>query len=153
VPGAAAGCGTRGGSRFSAARGGGAGSRPARKRAGAMRIDGWRIEGFGIFRDWEMRGLGPGLTVFLGANEAGKSTLLAFLRGVLFGFPGRRSRWPQYPPMNGGRHGGSLVLCRGQEEIWVERVAGRKNGLRVNGRESNGEELQELLGGADENVF
>ena len=71
-----------------------------------MRIDGWQIEGFGIFRDREIRGLSPKLTVFLGPNEAGKSTLLGFLRAVLFGFPSRRSRMPQYPLLRGGRHGG-----------------------------------------------
>ncbi len=118
-----------------------------------MRIDGWQIEGFGIFRDWEVRGLSPGLTVFLGPNEAGKSTLLGFLRGALFGFPSRRTRLPQYPPLFGGRHGGRLILEGPQGEVTVERVVARKNGLRVNGRESTGEDLRELLGGADENVF
>jgi uncharacterized protein YhaN len=119
-----------------------------------MRIEGWQIEGFGIFRDWEVRGLSSGLTVFLGPNEAGKSTLLGFLRAALFGFPGRRSRSPQYPPLLGGRHGGRLYLCGPEGEVTVERVAaGRKNELRVNGRESTGEDLQALLGGADENVF
>jgi len=118
-----------------------------------MRIEGWQIEGFGILRDWEVRGLSPGLTVFLGPNEAGKSTLLGFLRAALFGFPGRRSRTPQYPPLLGGRHGGRLFLLGPEGEVAVERVAARKNGLRVNGRESTGEDLQALLGGADENVF
>ncbi|HTM48642.1 MAG TPA: AAA family ATPase [Bryobacteraceae bacterium] len=115
-----------------------------------MRIDGWRIEGFGIFRDWEVRGLSAGLTLFLGPNEAGKSTLLGFLRSALFGFP-RRGRAPQYPPLLGGRHGGWLYLRNGAGEFTVERV--RRNGLRVNGLESNGDDLRELLGGADENVF
>ena len=118
-----------------------------------MRIDGWHIEGFGIFRDWEVRGLPAGLTVFLGPNEAGKSTLLGFLRGALFGFPSRRSRSPQYPPLLGGRHGGRLTLFGADGEVVVERVVARKNGLRVNGREATGEDLQALLGGADENVF
>src|SRR5258707_3418850 len=118
-----------------------------------MRIGGWQIEGFGIFRDWEVRGLSAGLTVFLGPNEAGKSTLLGFLRGALFGFPSRRSRSPQYPPLLGGRHGGRLILCGSEGEVAVERVVARKNGLAVNGCESDGKELQALLGGADENVF
>src|SRR5258706_975158 len=118
-----------------------------------MRIEGWQIEGFGIFRDWEVHGFSAGLTVFLGPNEAGKPRLLGFLRGAFFGFPSRRSRSPQYPPLFGGRHGGRLILCGPKGEVAVERVGARKNGLRVNGRESTGDELQALLGGADENVF
>src|SRR5713226_1004515 len=118
-----------------------------------MRIDGWQIEGFGIFRDWEVRGLSAGLTVFLGPNEAGKSTLLGFLRAVLFGFPGKRSRWPQYPPLRGGREGGRLMLSLPEGDVAVERFGGRKNGVRVNGRESAAGELRALLGGADETVF
>src|SRR2546428_10204776 len=98
-----------------------------------MRIEGWQIEGFGVFRDWEVRGLSPGLTVFLGPNEAGKSTLLAFLRGALFGFPGRRSRWPQYPPLAGGRHGGRLFLGGPAGESTPGGVGARKNGLPLDG--------------------
>ena len=57
-------------------------SRASRK----VKIAGWHIEGFGIFQDFEVR-LSDGLTVFLGPNEAGKSTLLGFLRGDAVRFP------------------------------------------------------------------
>ena len=117
-----------------------------------MRIGGWHIDGFGIFNDFEVS-LSDGLTIFLGPNEAGKSTLLGFLRAALFGFPSRRSRAPQYPPLGGGRHGGRLMLCGPQGEVIVERVAGRRNGLRLNGRDGMDQDLRALLGGADENVF
>jgi uncharacterized protein YhaN len=117
-----------------------------------MKIGGWHIDGFGIFHDFEVS-LSDGLTVFLGPNEAGKSTLLGFLRAALFGFPSRRSRAPQYPPLRGGRHGGRLILCGPQGEVIVERTVARRNGLRLNGRESVDEDLRALLGGADENVF
>src|SRR5216684_331952 len=117
-----------------------------------MRIGGCHIDGFGIFNDFDVS-LCDGLTVFLGPNEAGKSTLLGFVRAMLFGFPSRRSRAPQYPPLRGGRHGGRLILCGPQGEVIVERVAARKNGLRLNGREGMDEDLRAVLGGADENVF
>src|SRR5258707_14190353 len=117
-----------------------------------MRIGGWHIDGFGIFNDFEVS-LSDGLTVFLGPNEAGKSTLLGFLRAMLFGFPSRRSRAPQYPPLRGGRHGGRLILCGPQGEVIVERVAARKNGLRLNGREGMDDELRPRLGGAAANAF
>ena len=51
-----------------------------------MRLNELYIDGFGHFHD---RALGPmdsTLTVLYGPNEAGKSTLLAFIRTVLFGF-------------------------------------------------------------------
>jgi uncharacterized protein YhaN len=118
-----------------------------------VRIEGWRIEGFGIFSDCEVRDLGSGLTVFLGPNEAGKSTLLAFLRATLFGFPSRRSRAPQYPPLRGGVHGGRIMLCGSRGEFVIERTASRRNGLRVNGSEATSADVQALLGGADENLF
>ena len=56
-----------------------------------MRIDGWHADGFGILKDFERADLEPGVTVLLGENEAGKSTLLAFVRAMLFGFPGART--------------------------------------------------------------
>jgi uncharacterized protein YhaN len=118
-----------------------------------VRIEGWRIEGFGVFRDFEVRGLSPGMTVFLGPNEAGKSTLLGFLRGVLFGFPSRRSRAPQYPPLKGGRHGGRVTLVGPQGDVTVERIVTPRNGLMVNGAEATAEDLQIVLGGADANLF
>jgi uncharacterized protein YhaN len=129
-----------------------AGARSAGERAAAVTIGGWQIEGFGVFHNFEVR-LPSGLTVFLGPNEAGKSTLLGFLRAMLFGFPSRRSKTPQYPPLRGGRHGGRLMLCGPLGEIIVERFMPRRNGLRVNGRDDADQDLRELLGGADESVF
>ena len=93
------------------------------------------------------------MTVFLGPNEAGKSTLLGFLRGVLFGFPSRRSRALQYPPLKGGRHGGRVTLSGPQGEVIVERIVSARNGLLVNGSEATAQDLQTLLGGADANLF
>ena len=41
-----------------------------------MYIQSFHMDGFGIFSDVTVEGLGPGLTIFLGENEAGKSTCL-----------------------------------------------------------------------------
>src|SRR5512134_2314063 len=93
-----------------------------------MRIDGWHVDGFGTFHDFRVAGLPQGLVVVHGPNEAGKTTLLAFLRGVLFGFPDRRSSENLYPPLGGGRHGGALLLAGDDGGIWrVERLAGRRS--------------------------
>lgn len=121
-----------------------------------MRIRGWHIEGFGIHRDWRVDGLSDGLNVFTGPNEAGKSTLLAFLRGALFGYPDGRSSEPKYEPKDGAPHGGRVML-RGDAGDWVvERYAGRGRKLSVtleDGRAGDEAELAERLGHADARLF
>ena len=52
-----------------------------------MRIEAIRIDGYGIHSGLEIKDLPPGLTVVAGPNEAGKTTILDFIRGVLFDFP------------------------------------------------------------------
>ena len=45
-----------------------------------MKITDLKIDGFGVWHDLTLRGLSPELTVFYGPNEAGKSTLMQFMR-------------------------------------------------------------------------
>jgi uncharacterized protein YhaN len=121
-----------------------------------MKICGWQIEGFGIFCDYHVADLPRRLVLVHGANEAGKSTLLAFLRGVLFGFPDRRSSEPAYPPLRGGRHGGALLLENTDGVYRVERLGGRRSPLaivRPDHSEGGEADLQRLLGGADRQLF
>lgn len=129
---------------------------PARERNRHVKIRGWHIDGFGIFRDHAVRDLPDGLTVVFGLNEAGKSTLLAFLRGVLFGFPDARSRESRYPPLRGGRHGGRLFLETDGGSYVVEREVGRRNSLLVtlpSGLPGTEDELAGILGHVDGAVF
>lgn len=94
-----------------------------------MRLDGFNINGFGIFHNVKLGGLSPGLTVFVGENESGKSTLLGFLRAILFGFPDGRSNENSYPPLAGGRHGGNITVVTDSEEVCVvERYPGPRGG-------------------------
>lgn len=123
-----------------------------------MIIDGWWVDGFGCLHDHEVAGLGTGVTVVVGANEAGKSTLLGFLRAVLFGFADRRTGEKLYEPLRGGRHGGRLRLRDGAGGVWtLERFAdgARKTvALRApDGREAGDEELRRLLGNVDAGLF
>ncbi|MCG8590919.1 MAG: AAA family ATPase, partial [Proteobacteria bacterium] len=121
-----------------------------------MRISGFHIEGFGVHRDWREVELPPGLVVFHGGNEAGKSTLLDFLRAVLFGFPAGASRDSRHDPLNGGRHGGRITLAEGSEGLVVERFAGRGGGLQVmrpDGSDSDTDELASWLGRADRPLY
>lgn len=121
-----------------------------------MRIQGWRVDGFGVFSGFSVDDIEHGLTVITGPNEAGKSTLLAFIRGVLFGFPDGRSRGPKYEPVFGGRHGGALLLSDISGQTWtLERYRGEKAArlIRPDGTLGEDHELLALLGGADANFF
>lgn len=51
-----------------------------------MDIERLEIGRFGCLRDLQVDDLGPGVHVFHGTNETGKTTLLEFVRGMLFGF-------------------------------------------------------------------
>lgn len=121
-----------------------------------MRVRGWNVDGFGVFQNYEVCDLPEGLTVFHGANEAGKSTLLAFLRGMLFGFPDRRATNARYPPLNGGRHGGRLIIDVGDTALIIDRDASRKSVVHVgrsDGRSGSIADLERALAGADEQLF
>ena len=123
-----------------------------------MLIERIELDGFGRFHDahWP---LGDGLTVLLGANEAGKTTLLNALRALLFGFEATRDGRTWYPPFAGGRRGGRLALRTGSGERWtVERHGERGGGgaLAVrapNGNQGGQETLDRLLHGADKDLF
>ena len=123
-----------------------------------MRIERIEIDGFGRFHEarWPLE---PGLTVLVGANEAGKTTLLNALRALLFGFEATRDGRTWYPPLGGGRRGGRLVLQTAAGERWtVERHGERGGGgaLAVrapNGNQGGQETLDRLLHGADKDLF
>ena len=64
-----------------------------------MRITRIDIKGFGRFRQ-QVFEPGPGVNLIHGPNEAGKSTLLAFIRAMLYGLHGgRRTRDGELPPL------------------------------------------------------
>lgn len=56
-----------------------------------MYIEKLMLKNFGKFNNYEVE-LEPGLNVIYGANESGKSTLFAFIRGILFGVEKQRGR-------------------------------------------------------------
>lgn len=121
-----------------------------------MRIKGWHVNGFGVFHNYSIDNLPEGLTVLIGPNEAGKSTLLAFIRTILFGFPDGRSKELKYPPLNGGRHGGRLILTARGHDYVIERHAGGKLPFVLtlpDGQCGDESDLRSLTGGADDKLF
>ncbi len=122
-----------------------------------MRIKGLRIDGFGLFCGQQIDDMPPGLCVFFGNNEAGKSTLLAFIRSILFGFPGGKAN--MYKPLRGGNYGGTLVLLTdGGEEYIVRRAASRRVAGEASitcpdGSAAGEDFMPRLLGSATRDLF
>ena len=56
-----------------------------------MRLIDLHIDGFGKFHDLDLR-FAEGMNILYGHNEAGKSTLHAFLQAMLYGLERRRER-------------------------------------------------------------
>ncbi len=112
------------------------------------------IEGFGVFHNYQAELEPAGLTIIEGPNEAGKSTLLAFVKAMLFGFR-RGSRSPRFEPLNGGLHLGRLIVDTPDGEATVERNF-KENKLRVHlkdGSQVEEKRLQTWLGNTDEELF
>lgn len=129
-----------------------------------MKIISIQVEGFGSLRQRQLDTDSP-LALFYGANEAGKSTLMGFVRAVLFGFPTRQNRSERYEPLGGGAHGGALTLQDEQGQlIRVERydapaAGGRRASaghvkVTLGDGTTGGEELlNTLLGGLSADLF
>ena len=96
-----------------------------------MRLHELYIDGFGHFHDHAVGPLDSTITVLYGPNEAGKSTLLAFIRTVLFGFR-RSGRREYYPPIAGGTHGGRIMFSDDEGKAYMlERREGPHGGPYV----------------------
>jgi uncharacterized protein YhaN len=79
-----------------------------------MKLTSLQVDGFGIWSGLTLGDLSPGCNVFYGPNEAGKTTLMQFVRAVIYGFsPERRDRY--LPPLQGTTWGGTLTVFDGDE--------------------------------------
>jgi uncharacterized protein YhaN len=124
-----------------------------------MKITDLKIDGFGVWHDLTLRGLSPELTVFYGPNEAGKSTLMQFMRSVLYGVtPARRERY--LPPVVGGRPGGWLKVETDNGPLTISRYAdrgpndvGKVTIITADGDEQGDRLLRESLEHVDEPTY
>ncbi|MEJ1300334.1 AAA family ATPase [Latilactobacillus sakei] len=87
-----------------------------------MRIKTINIFGFGKWHDQTID-LQTDYQVLYGQNEVGKSTITAFIKGVLFGFATGKQKYEQYLPKSGAQYGGELIVDHHDREITIRRVA------------------------------
>ena len=92
-----------------------------------MRLNRLTIYGFGKFHDRTFR-LAAGLTVLLGPNEAGKSTLTQFISAIFFGFPTKKHPELRYEPLDGSRFGGEIAFTLAGTDYLLSRVDGPRGG-------------------------
>lgn len=124
-----------------------------------MKLTDITVDGFGVWNDLRLRDLSPGITVFYGPNEAGKTTLMHFLRAMLYGVTAeRRERY--LPPRNGGQPGGHLGLIGddGRFDVarHVERGETDRGRVRItlpDGEEQGDRLLRESLESVDEQTY
>jgi uncharacterized protein YhaN len=124
-----------------------------------MRITGLEVDGFGVWNGLTIDGLADGLNVFYGPNEAGKTTLMQFVRSVLYGYSPERRRY--FPALGGDRAGGTLRLndqsahfrlsrhlvenkCDALEQFMLTDAAGARQGDH---------QLRTLLSNIDEKIY
>ncbi|MBS1149797.1 MAG: hypothetical protein H6Q89_1495 [Myxococcaceae bacterium] len=125
-------------------------------KAPRLSFDQLQIDGFGHFHEFKLE-LGPGLNVLYGDNGVGKSTLMAFVRSVLFGFA-RRNTPERYQTHGGKAFGGRVLLSTPHGELWIQRLDGKKaegeltvkNGVMAAVPESR---LREALASVDRELF
>src|SRR5262245_57646976 len=124
-----------------------------------MKITDLEINGFGVWRDLKISNLSRRITAFYGPNEAGKTTMMQFVRGVLYGMsPARRKRY--LPPVDGGEPGGALGVNDGELQFRASRIAdrgpddlGRVICTAPDGAASGDRLLREALSDVDEPTF
>lgn len=98
-----------------------------------MNITDISIDGFGNWNNLRLEGLPDGLSVLYGPNETGKTTLMQFVRTVFYGLSAER-RQRYYPPVHGGRAGGSLALSTAQGRYTLSRFIHPEDGPQTLGR-------------------
>lgn len=125
-----------------------------------MKVKDIQIDGFGVWTGLAVDSVPETMTLFYGPNEAGKTTLMQFLRAMLYGFtPERRGRY--LPPVYGGMPGGAIRVTGPGGGYEVRRHAqltdpGVVGNLAVTGQDglSQGQHrLSMLLGQIDEAIF
>jgi uncharacterized protein YhaN len=118
------------------------------------------VNGFGALREAELTDIGPGLNIIEGANEAGKTTMLEFVRALFFGFAPRAKSSDdarRYMPSAGGVHGGWAIVATSRgDRLRIERIGDKSSSgtphVQMQG-DSRAMILEEVLRGADRTLY
>lgn len=123
-----------------------------------MKIKKAHIDGFGKWHDQDFD-FTANPQIIYGPNEAGKTTLMAFLVSILFGFADGRgkNRFAQYIPKTTSSYGGSLLVEINGHDYLIKRQHGQ-NGGKVSvtdsqGRQGGEQELKQLHGTMDRSLY
>ncbi|MCF8012251.1 MAG: AAA family ATPase [Clostridiales bacterium] len=121
-----------------------------------MKLAGLHVQNYGVLQDFTLERecfCGAPMIIY-GPNEAGKSTLMSFIRGILFGFKGE-GRKPV--PVDGAAPGGWIYLEDSAGQVFRVQRSGKRGKLVVElpGGEKEGEGYlkNNLLGGVSPVLF
>ncbi|MFB5663179.1 AAA family ATPase [Alteribacillus sp. HJP-4] len=123
-----------------------------------MKIIRLHIYGFGRWNN-ETLDIEESFMLICGNNEAGKSTLRAFIQAVLFGFPTKKEKQLRYEPKTGSSYGGKITIQLEDGEIFqIERVLRQKSSGDISVFGSDGASygeawLHSLLNKMDKSTF
>ena len=125
-----------------------------------MKVKDIQIDGFGVWTGLSVDSLPEGMTLFYGPNEAGKTTLMQFVRAMLYGFTEER-RDKYLPPVFGGTPGGALRVTgpgggyqiRRHSQLTDSGVTGQLSVTGQDGLSQGQHRLSMLLGQIDEPIF
>ncbi len=121
-----------------------------------MKFRGLEIDAYGRHEGLALAFPGDGLQMILGPNEAGKTTLLEFVRELLFGFADREHKYAFGAAAGGKIKGRATFVMKDGRVVEMERRKGRKqtvSGAVSDGRTLDERTLEDLLGGASEGLF
>ncbi|AYF92706.1 hypothetical protein D7I45_04040 [Apilactobacillus bombintestini] len=125
-----------------------------------MKINKLDVLGYGKWHDVSFDFTKDNLQIIFGNNEAGKTTLLSLIEGIIFGFvDGRGSGYEQYIPKDTSSYGGKLTITTEENRHFIlTRVAGTHGGdLTIydidNDMTTDNGILKKILGPIDRNTF
>lgn len=118
------------------------------------------MDRFGASRGLSLRNLDPGICVIVGPNEAGKTTVMEFVRAVFFGFRKRSARSNTYEPVDGAPRNGWITL-RTSAGTRIRAHRAEKRNLREGhlvitdegGNETTASSIHLLTAGFDRNAY
>ncbi|MBD7965506.1 ATP-binding protein [Fictibacillus norfolkensis] len=124
-----------------------------------MKLVTLHIYHFGGLKDCKISFEEKGLQILYGENEAGKTTLMDFIKCMFYGFPTKSQNQRRYEPKDGNRMGGKITIHHQVHGTWtIERVAHSTvtGDLRLydeSGQQKEEAFLLQLLDGMEQSLY